>query len=221
MILATAQCNSFPDTIKKAAFEDIIGNYFAFDPFLQPGRKGRVIEYYSEPDKQSSVGNFKEDPVPYSIPPIYPDSEDFDENPPVYISNNPSKFSDSNAFINDHSDANNAFNYKQFKHFHDEEYPQYSEFPNKKEAAHTFIKDSSIIPNNPPEYVLGINEESESIFPSYDELNIRGPVYRGQLQHSTRSFNSIGKQSRIFHRQAARTPVPISRYSYYEEPDMY
>jgi len=220
MLLATAQSNSFPDTIKKAAFEDIIGNYFAFDPFLQPGRKGRVLEYYSEPDKQSSVGNFKEDSVPYSLPPpaYYADSEDFDENPPVYISN-PSKFSDANLFINDHS-ANDAFNYKQFKNFQDEEYPQHSEFPiNNKDATQSFTKDSTI--PNLPKYVLGIDEKPESAFPSHDELNIRGPVYRGQVQQVIRSFNSIGKQPRIFNRQAVRTQGPISRYNYFEEPDMY
>ena len=194
-----------------AAIEDIIGKYFAFDPFLQPGgRKGR--DYYSEPD---TIVNLKEDnPVLYSIPPTFTGSEDsfreqipdYNESPPVYISN--------------HFD-NDAFNYKQFDNFQDEEFPQYSEFPaNKHFKKNSFNQDSPI--SNLPKYVIGIHEDAaDSIFTPQHDVPIRDPVYRGQLQQERKPLNpAIRKLPRFSNRPAPlrnQQELPTSRYNYYED----
>lgn len=71
--------NGFPDQLKRSAFEEIIGNYYLFDPFMQPGRRGRELESHFEsfihpnsvPSEETSVleEDGDDDPTLYSIPP--------------------------------------------------------------------------------------------------------------------------------------------------------
>ena len=208
-----AQSNGFPDTVKRAAFEDIIGKYFAFDPFLQPDRKGHVVEHYSDP---SSTVNLKEDLGVYSIPPAYTGLEDsireqipdYNESPPIYISGHI---------------ENEAFNYKQFSNFQDEEFPQHSESPASKNVKKNHFQELSSIANL-PKYVTGINEENaDSIFNGHhDIIATRDPVYRGQLQgRKPLSPLLIRKLPQFSSRSTKRDPeLPTFRY-YFEEPNMY
>lgn len=66
------QFDPYAENLKRAAFEDIIGRYFAFDPFLQQGRRGRELNSFGDglPNKYNiRPSSIKDDVSLQSLPP--------------------------------------------------------------------------------------------------------------------------------------------------------
>lgn len=53
--------DGYSNSMRRAAFEDIVGKYFAFDPFLNANRRGRELEEQS-PFYSSPLGSAGRDP---------------------------------------------------------------------------------------------------------------------------------------------------------------
>ncbi|XP_057378617.1 uncharacterized protein LOC130700651 [Daphnia carinata] len=127
--------DGFPDSIKTAAFEEIIGNYYAFDPFLQTGRKGRELNGFPDEMEFSSFQptfdsppqiQSNDDNTFYSIPPAYTASESKDnvDDLPISVTTRPAVIHDVRQ-LND-LQTNSPFKFEtEFNSFDSETYPLY------------------------------------------------------------------------------------------------
>ncbi|KAI9563851.1 hypothetical protein GHT06_011318 [Daphnia sinensis] len=164
--------DGFPDSIKTAAFEEIIGNYYAFDPFLQTGRKGRELngfpdelEYSSFPSPTfDSPTQSNDDNTFYSIPPAYtaPESKDGFEDSPVSITTRPPVHQDVRQ-LND-LQTNSPFKFEtEFNSFDSEDYPRYPPYLTEQSVRQQqqLSPDVTLLEKNSlPKYVIGVAGEA-------------------------------------------------------------
>lgn len=163
----------FPESLKTAAFEEIIGNYYAFDPFLQTGRKGR--ELHDHPDEleyasfqptfdSSPATNSNDDNTFYSIPPAYtaPESKDQDDfvDPPISVTTGPTAYHDA-RLLND-LQSNSPFTFEtELNSFDNENYPRYPPFLTEQSVRQQqqLSPDVTAEKISLPKYVIGVAGE--------------------------------------------------------------
>lgn len=198
--------DGFPDVIKRAAFEEIIGNYYAFDPFLQSGRKGRELENsdhdfnkFSSFEQPPPNTNLQEDPTLYSIPPALTHSEGKDlvefetDSSPVFIARPPvnrdvikiDEFQSKRSFKKEQQQQRQQQQQQEFENFPREDYPQYPPFLTEESVREqkqllpvgtTTTTTERILPN----YVIGVAEEERTDEGNF--FNLKPRVLRGSRQ---------------------------------------
>jgi hypothetical protein len=186
----------FPEVLKRAAFEEIIGNYYAFDPFLQTGRKGRELNGAVDELQFSAIEpifeslphtNTNEDSTYYSIPPAFTPLESKDKN----------EFEDSGISVNTrppvHHDirqlndlhSNRPFNFEtEFSSFDNEDYPPYPPFLTEQSVRQQQQLSSDVTPEKSlPKYVIGVAGE-EGTEDNFFDTKPRSPTVRRQTVYS-------------------------------------
>ncbi|KAK4027150.1 hypothetical protein OUZ56_016162 [Daphnia magna] len=159
--------DGFPDSIKAAAFEEIIGNYYAFDPFLQTGRKGRESNGFPDELEYSSfqpifdsppLTQSNDDNTFYSIPPAYtaPESKDDFDDSPISVTTRPAVHHDVRQ-LND-LQTNSPFKFEtEFNSFDSENYPRYPPYLTEQSVRQQQQLSSDVtLENNLPKYVIGV-----------------------------------------------------------------
>lgn len=206
----------FPDVLKRSAIEEIIGNYYAYDPFLQSGRRGREL-INGHPSEQSiSIEHVSNnDPTLYSIPPAVTPLEsqvrmEFENGSPVFVTRPPTtqRQKQFNHFQDQPSIQNRENNQEDFDSFinsnRQEDYPEYPPFLNSQQSVKQQQQQRQLLPSSSstsskmarssfPKYVIGVagEERLDDIFqqPEPQPLVAAAPrqtIFRGQLQSSRR-----------------------------------
>lgn len=200
--------DGFPEVLKRSAFEEIIGNYYAFDPFLQPGRRGRELnkrpgtQNSAVPVLQSSSSDesFNDDPTLYSIPPAITPSEsrdqiELDSDLPIVLTSAP--VNSGMARLNDLNEDKQKPNTQQqkFDSFNKEDYPLYPPFLTEQSVR----QQQQLLPaktseKNFPRYVIGVAQEQRHDDDKFFDSNSRSgksafrqTIYRGQLAKGFRT----------------------------------
>lgn len=215
LLITASSCSAqfddggFPDVLKQSAFEEIIGNYYAFDPFLQTGRKGRELNGASRDELQFSAiepifesspqTNTNDDSTYYSIPPAFTPSESKDRDEfqdsvisPALVTRTAPVHHDSIRQLNDLQN-NSPFKFEtEFNSFDSDDYPQYPPFLTEQSARQQ-QQAQQLSPDATPErslpkYVIGVAGEDgteDNFFdtkPAHHAPTVRRhSLYRDQL----------------------------------------
>lgn len=200
----------FSDILKRSAIEEIIGNYYAFDPFLQPGRRGGR-ELNGHPSEQSiSIEHVSNnDPTHYSIPPAVTPQlgsqvrMELENGSPVFVTRPPTTRQRFHNFQRHQQPAiqsreNNQEDFDSFINSNrQEDYPEYPPFLTSEESVRQqqqllpASSSSKMARNSLPKYVIGVEGEErlDDIFQQPEPERLVAPrqtIFRGQLPSSKR-----------------------------------
>ncbi len=202
LLITTGSCSAqfddggFPEVLKQSAFEEIIGNYYAFDPFLQTGRKGRELNGARDELQFSAIEpifesppqtNTNDDSTYYSIPPAFTPSESKDRDEfedsvisPAVVTRTAPVHHD----IRQINDLQNNSPYKfetEFNSFDNDDYPPYPPFLTEQSARQQ--QQAQLSPDATPErslpkYVIGVAGEDATEDNFFDTKPHHAPTVR-------------------------------------------
>jgi len=218
----------FPEALKQSAFEEIIGNYYAFDPFLQTGRKGRELNgardelQFSaiEPIFESSPQtNTNDDLTYYSIPPAFTPSEskdrdEFEDSVISPVTTRPPVHHDIRQLNDLHSTRPFKFE-TEFNSFDNDDYPPYPPFLTEQSISQQQQLSPDATPERSlPKYVIGVAGE-DGTEDNFFDTKPRSPTVRRQSLYRDQF---VRRPSELDESPFARRSL---RYVNAEEPPRY